>query len=273
MADASESAPNTDVLVDDDGPIRTVILNRPERMNAFSFPMRVGVEEALWDFQRNDDLRVLVLTGAGRGFCAGADLLAAADQGPKETVWEKTRDRWWYYRAFEAVEKPTICALNGSVAGGGLGLMLACDFIVANSSAKIVPGFPRVGISPDNGVGKHLPERIGYHKALLFMLRGEAITPQQALEWGMVDEVYDNEEFEDGWRRMAKQIAEVPPVTATLTKRLFRDAPSLPIHIETAYEQLLVGMAHASGEGEAAREAFRARMAADAGRQQPQQQQ
>jgi len=263
MTYATDRTPNTDVLIDDDGPIRTVILNRPERMNAFSFPMRVGVEEALWDFQRNDALRVLVITGSGRGFCAGADLLAGGDQGPKDTVWEKSRDRWWYYRAFEAVEKPTICALNGSVAGGGLGLMLACDFIVMNSAAKIVPAFPRVGISPDNAVGKHLPQRIGYHRALLFMLRGEAIPPQLALEWGLVDEVYDSDEFEVAWRRMAKQLAEVPPVTAALTKRLFRDAPNLPIHVETAYEQALVAMATASGEGDAAREAFRARTTAD----------
>lgn len=250
------SADNEDVLIEDRRGVRTVILNRPERMNAYSFAMRTGIEDALIDFHRNDDLRVLVLTGAGRGFCAGADLVDGGDLGPKDTVREMTRDRWWYYQAFEMVEKPTICALNGSVAGGGLGLMLACDFVVANAAAKIVPGFSRVGISPDNGVGKSLQRRIGYHRALLFLLLGEAMPPERALEWGMVDYVYPPEEFEAGVARLANALAAVPPVTASLTKRLLRDAPSLPIHIETSYEQLLVSLAAASGEGDAARRAF-----------------
>lgn len=249
-----------DVLIDDEGPIRTVILNRPERMNAFSFAMRVGIEDALIDFHRRDDLRVLVLTGKGRGFCAGADLVDGSDLGPKETIWEKTRDRWWYYRAFEMVEKPTVCALNGAVAGGGMGLMLACDFVVASSAAKIVPAFSRVGISPDNAVGKNLPRRIGYNRALLFLLLGEAVSAERALEWGLVDRVYDPEAFEEGVAALAGALAAVPPVTASLTKRLLREAPSLPTHLATSYEQLLVGLSTASGDGAAAREVLASRL-------------
>lgn len=254
-------ADESDVLIDDEGPVRTVILNRPERMNAFSFAMRVGIEDALIDFHRRDDLRVLVLTGNGRGFCSGADLVEGGDQGPKETTWEKTRDRWWYYRAFDMVEKPTICALNGAVAGGGMGLMLACDFVVASSAAKIVPAFSRVGISPDNAVGKNLPRRIGYNRALLFLLLGEAVSAERALEWGLVDRVYEPEAFEEGVAAMAATLAAVPSVTASLTKRLLRDAPSLPTHLVTSYEQLLVGLSSASGEGAAARAALTSRLA------------
>jgi len=128
--------------------------------------------------------------------------------------------------------------------------MLACDFVVANITAEIVPAFSRVGLSPDNNaVGKNLPRRIGYNRALLFLLLGEAVSAERALEWGLVDRVYDPEAFEEGVAASAGALAAVPPVTASLTKRLLSDAPSLPTHLATSYEQLLVGLSTASGDG------------------------
>lgn len=235
--------------------MRTLTLNRPDRLNALTLSMRAAIADAVTAFDGNDDLRVLVITGAGRGFCSGADLTG---QGEAEKVGPKqwARHRFWWHRPLDETEKPTICALNGVAAGAGLGLALSCDLIVASDAATIAPAFARLGLSPDNGVGQRLVRRTGYGQALKLLLLARTLPAAEAKALGIVDDVIPAAEFADAVSALARGFAAVPTVTAMLTKRLLRDAPQLPRDVELAYEELLLQFAAASPEAAAAREAY-----------------
>lgn len=235
--------------------VRTLTLNRPDRLNALTLTMRAAIADGVAAFDRDDDLRVLVLTGAGRGFCSGADLSGQGEvekRGPKEWA----RHRFWWHRSLDETEKPTICALNGVAAGAGLGLALSCDVIVASDAATIAPAFARLGLSPDNGVGQRLVQRTGYAQALKLLLLARTLPASEALALGIVDEVVPAAAFEDAVRALARGFAAVPMVTTMLTKRLLRDAPGLPRDVELAYEELLLQFAGASPEAAEARAAY-----------------
>ncbi|MEX2229668.1 MAG: enoyl-CoA hydratase/isomerase family protein [Dehalococcoidia bacterium] len=252
-AAGSPDAP--EILVADADGVRTLTLNRPDRLNALTLTMRAAIAEAVTAFDRDDELRVLVLTGAGRGFCSGADLSGQGEvvkQGPKEWA----RHRFWWHRPFDDTEKPTICALNGVAAGAGLGLALSCDVIVASDAATIAPATARLGLSPDNGVAQRLVRRVGYPRALKILLLARTLPAGDAHALGIVDDVVPAADFVAAVAELARAFAAVPMVTAMLTKRLLRDAPGLPREVELAYEELLLQFAAASPEAAAARAAY-----------------
>ncbi len=251
-------AESAEILVDDAEHVRTVTLNRPERLNALTLNMRREIESAVTEFGQDDNLRVLILTGAGRGFCSGTDL---RDGGvvEKRTIRERTMPRFWWHRAFDEVEKPTICALNGVAAGARLGLALSCDLIIASEDASITPAFSKLGLSPDNGVAQMLQRRVGYSRALRVLLLSSRLSAAEAAAMGLVDEVVPAAVFAESVRRLAQELTKVSPIASVLTKRLLKDAPSLPRHVELAYEELLFDVTSATPEAAAAREAWASR--------------
>ena len=247
-----------EIVVTDNEGVRLLELNRPDSLNALTDTMRRAIQEALEEFDRDDELRALVLTGRGRGFCSGADL--AANQPVTNTTRRQAKQpRFWWHMAFETTEKPTICALNGTVAGGGLGLAYSCDIVIAADSARLHPAFMRVALPADNGVAHSLVRRVGYSKALLFLLRGEPLDAQQALERGFVDEVVPGDELLPAALGLARTIAASPSVAVELTKRLLRDSATLDRRSALIEEEVFINLARATEDAAEGVAAFRER--------------
>lgn len=248
-----------EVLVDDAGAVRFVTLNRPDVLNALTDGMRSAIAATVREFDRLDHLRVLVLTGAGRGFCSGADLSprdAATPQEPKRPT-----PRFWWHLPFEETNKPTICALNGAAAGGGIGLALSCDIIVASSSARLHPAFVGLGLSPDNGVSQKIVTRIGYPQALRFFLAGQPVEAARAFEIGFVDEVVAPDQLQEHVREMAAQFADRPPVSVGLTKRLLKEALTHDRATSLVLEEAAIALARETEDAKEGALAFRERRA------------
>ncbi len=216
------------ILVDDtsDG-VRTLTLNRPERLNAVNTELADELPRALGAASRDDAVRVVVVTGAGRGFCAGLDLdpaniasMMAAQQGNRA---ERLDDLGWVGRwalALVGCDKPVIAALNGAAAGAGLGLALGADIRLMRADAVVTAGYARRALSPDAGVTYFLPRLVGASRAADLILTARNVDAAEAERIGLVSRVLPAEAFADGVRAYAALLAAGPPIALTLTKRL-----------------------------------------------------
>lgn len=250
--DQSEESP---LLVEDAEGVRTLTLNRPDRLNALTIPLRLAIQAAVEEFDEDDDLRVLLVTGAGRGFCAGSDLGGGQEPAEPQRLRDHARLRFGWHLPLDRTNKPTIAAVNGVAAGGGIGLAASCDIIVASTAASFAPAFIKIALTADNGLGQTLVRRVGYGRALKFLLEGNRLSVEDALRIGLVDEVFEEATFRESALALARGIAAQPPLTAQLTKRLLKDAPDLPRHVELAYEELMYRFSSVSPEAEAVRAA------------------
>ena len=199
--------------------IATVTLNSPDKMNAISFKMRDSLVQVIDDIGKDDSLKVVILTGAGRGFCAGADLSeftsgTRAEPSVYELLQGPPRP------AFFKLEKPVIAAINGACVGAGLSLALSCDIRIAADKAKFGAAFIKLGAPPDNGMSFWLPKIIGPAAALEFLLTGKIIIGAEAKQIGLVNQVVPGEELMKVSMEMAAQIAQYPLLGLALTKRL-----------------------------------------------------
>ena len=191
---------------DSAGDVATVMLNRPETLNSMNDDFMNDITEAFGMVAADESVRAVVLTGAGRGFCSGADLRNAAADGAEgvdaDAAGEATTDSMdnAFHPAIQAVAQcpvPTVARINGVAAGGGIGLSMSCDVAIAARSAFFVATFgPRLGIVPDLGTTWQLPMRIGRARALGMSLLGERVTADQAAEWGLVWKTVDDEELD-----------------------------------------------------------------------------
>jgi 2-(1,2-epoxy-1,2-dihydrophenyl)acetyl-CoA isomerase len=212
------------ILVDTQGGVRTLTLNRPERLNAVNNKLSTEIIQAIADASADDEVRVVVITGSGRGFCAGLDLTDYAKRdASSESRHKKLDDLGWVgHQALGIVhcDKPVIAAINGIAAGAGLALALACDMRFMSASAKVTAGYIRRGLSPDAGMTYFLPRLVGQAKAAELIYTGRDITPEEAERLGLVNGIFPEEEFQEQVMNFAKTIAEGPPVAMTLSKRL-----------------------------------------------------
>jgi len=247
-----------EIAVTDSGGVRLLELNRPDSLNALTDTMRRSIEECVREFDADDSLKALVLTGRGRGFCSGADL-ATAQPVEKLSRRHRKQPRFWWHLPFDATEKPTICALNGVAAGGGLGLALSCDIIIAGASAKLHPAFLKVALSPDNGVAQQIVRRIGYSRSLLFFLRGEPFTAEQAAAIGLVDEVVPDADLQETAMALATAVATGPSVAIELTKRLLKSANELDRKTALALEEISINLSRGTLDAAEGVAAFRER--------------
>jgi 2-(1,2-epoxy-1,2-dihydrophenyl)acetyl-CoA isomerase len=201
----------------------TIRLNRPGRANAFNFEMIAALREALEQAASDSQVRCVVLTGAGNSFCAGHDIgemLAA--QGQDISYREHLRQTYNpLILQIRRLEKPVIAAINGPVAGAGLGVALACDLRVAAETALFTVGFTGIGLVPDSAVSLLLPALIGLGRALEFTFNNQPINTVQALEWGMVNQVAPEGELEEAVEKLTTSLASGPTGAYGLTKRLF----------------------------------------------------
>jgi 2-(1,2-epoxy-1,2-dihydrophenyl)acetyl-CoA isomerase len=201
--------------------IARLTLNRPDRLNSFNVQMHGEVREALAQVAAAPDARVLVLTGAGRGFCAGQDLgdRAVAPGGQGVDLGDSI-DK--YYKplvlALRNLPMPVIAAVNGVAAGAGANIALACDLVIATRSASFVQAFSKLGLVPDSGGTWFLPRLVGNARALGLALLGDKLAAEQAAQWGLIWRCVDDGEFKESVEALAKQLAAAPTRGLASTK-------------------------------------------------------
>jgi 2-(1,2-epoxy-1,2-dihydrophenyl)acetyl-CoA isomerase len=215
-----------------------IALNRPERMNAFTAQMHVELAEALEKATTRGD-RAVLLTGTGRGFCAGQDLgernPAAMDAPPD--LGETVRTYWApLVRRIKALDCPVICAVNGVAAGAGSSLALACDIVLAASSARFIQSFGKVGLIPDTGGSWHLPHLVGPARAKGLSLLCEPLSAAQAEDWGLIWRALPDEDLMPTAREMAARLAQGPTLGFAETKKAIDLAATQDLDAHLEYE-------------------------------------
>jgi 2-(1,2-epoxy-1,2-dihydrophenyl)acetyl-CoA isomerase len=213
-----------DLILERDGHVAILTLNRPEKMNAISLEMRETIPRALQEIQEDDNLRAVIITGAGRGFCSGADVavLAARTAGQQADTSRKTLLALVgnFILGFEKINKPVIAAINGVAAGIGLTLTLYCDVRIASSNARFSTIWVKRGLIADGGATLLLPLTVGLEKALELCFTGEVIDAREAERIRLVSRVVPAEELMIRAKELAQKIAAGPPVSVELAKRV-----------------------------------------------------
>ena len=204
-----------EVEVYDDGVV-VCTLNRPDRLNAFDGQMRQVIRRLLGEVSSDDEARVFVMTGAGRAFCSGADLTAEDRRGWPIRTHEPMFG--WCSDLLE-MPKPTICALNGLAAGGGLGLSLLFDIRICSSEARLLPIWMKRAIHPDDLITWTLPRLVGYSRALEWLYEAEEIPVSVALQAGMINHVVDPDEVLARTMELAHRLAAGPTAHHAMTKQ------------------------------------------------------
>lgn len=228
---------STDVLYEEQGAVAVLTLNRPASLNSFTRSMHRALWSALDRVEGNKAIRALVLTGAGRGFCAGADLSEfdfadgpdlekRADPGPViDQAFNPTT------RRLTQVRVPTVCAVNGVAAGAGASVAMACDVTIAAPTASFIQAFSKIGLVPDSGGTWFLPQRVGLARAMALCLTGDKLSATDAKAMGMIWDVQDD--ALGAAKAMAERLAAMPTRALVATRHLLRGA-----HTHTLDEQL-----------------------------------
>jgi 2-(1,2-epoxy-1,2-dihydrophenyl)acetyl-CoA isomerase len=224
-----------EVLTRRDGAVLTLTLNRPEVYNAFNGHLHRALLAALEGEAADPAIRAVVITGAGKGFCAGQDVKEfRALEGPIEETLEATYHR--NVRAIRSLPKPVIAVVNGAAAGAGLSLACACDVRVASDAATFVPGFVGLGLVPDAGGTWFLHRLLGPARAFEWACTNRRLTADEALAWGLVSEVVPAAELPARGAELAARWAALPTLAVAGTKRLFEHAQGASLDEQLALE-------------------------------------
>jgi 2-(1,2-epoxy-1,2-dihydrophenyl)acetyl-CoA isomerase len=209
------------ILFEQSDGVARLTLNRPDRLNSFNVDMHTEVRDALTRARDDASCRVLVITGAGRGFCAGQDLSdrAVAPAGAKTDLGESIELRYKpLVLALRAMPKPVIAAVNGVAAGAGANIALACDLVIAARSASFIQSFSKLGLVPDSGGTWNLPRLVGQARAIGLALLGDKLSAAQAAEWGLIWRCVDDAELSTVVDQLARQLAVAPTRGLARTK-------------------------------------------------------
>ena len=245
------------------GGVRTITLNRPERLNAVNPRLADELPVAIDEAARDDTVRVVVITGAGRGFCAGLDL-GEPPKLPDENLRARLDPLAWVGRwvvAATGCEKPLIAAINGPAAGAGFGLALAADIRLVARDARVTAGYVRRGLSPDAGVSYLLPRLIGLSRASEILLSGRDVDADEAVRIGIAAAAFEDAGFADEVTRYAERLAAGPPIAFALTKRLLASTFDASLEEQLARELVAIKTCFASQDVAEAMRAFNERRA------------
>jgi 2-(1,2-epoxy-1,2-dihydrophenyl)acetyl-CoA isomerase len=234
-----------EVEVTRDGPVQTITLNRPEVFNAFNRALHAGLRDAFKD-ARDPEVRAVVVTGAGRGFCAGQDLKEFSEPGDISEALRAT-----YHPnvlAIRALEKPVIAAVNGACAGAGLSFACACDIRIASDAASFVPGFIGIGLVPDAGGTYFLHRLLAAPRAFEWMTSNRKLTAAEAHAWGLVSEVVEADALAGRAAELAAFYASLPTRAIGMTKRLFDHADTATLDEQLELEAQLQSVAAQSDD-------------------------
>lgn len=231
------------VRVEVEGGVHRVTLNRPEVMNALNRELRRELTAALL---AGHSARVIVLSGAGRGFCSGQDLGDAT--GLDDAGFERTLNEEYVpmIRAITEAPVPVIAAVNGVAAGAGANLALACDLVIACESAVFLQAFTRIGLIPDAGGTSFLPRRVGLQRAMGAALLAEPVSARQAADWGMIWEAVADDQFASVVSARAAKLAAGPTGAYAALKQALRGAFDQSLEAQLAVEARLQGACGAS---------------------------
>jgi 2-(1,2-epoxy-1,2-dihydrophenyl)acetyl-CoA isomerase len=245
------------ILVEVSEGVMKITLNRPDVLNSFNLEMAQELHNALDVARAEKSVRALLLTGAGRGFCAGQDLSAVPMEGAgKLDLGAIVRQT--YNPVIQAIRKldmPVICAVNGVAAGAGANLAIACDIVIAAEGASFIQSFSKIGLIPDTAGTFFLPRAIGLPMAMALMMTGEKITASRAAELGMIYRVVPNADLETEALKLATTLAQMPTKGLALTKRALNASMTNDLDKQLELEEQLqreAGRTHDFDEGVAA---------------------
>jgi 2-(1,2-epoxy-1,2-dihydrophenyl)acetyl-CoA isomerase len=230
--------------------VRTITLNRPERLNAVNPRLADELPPAIDEAARDDSVRVVVITGAGRGFCSGLDL-SEPPRLPDSDLRARLDPLAWVGRwvlAASQCEKPLIAAVNGAAAGAGFGLSLAADIRLHARGARVSAGYVRRGLSPDAGVSYFLPRIVGGSRAMEILLSGRDIDAEEAERIGLATAVYDDASFAEQVAVYAERLAAGPPIAFALTKRLVHSSFEVTLATQLVRELASIKTCFASAD-------------------------
>ena len=223
--------------------VAVITLNAPERMNTISGPMLNALTRRLLQANEDPAVRCVILTGSGRAFCAGLDLRQNRPEGGISAAsLPTTLDlRNTPPTVLQAMDKPTICAVNGGAAGYGMDTALGCDIRIMGQSAKLAAAFVKRGVVPESGGTWFLPRMIGWAKATELIFTGRTLSAQESLDWGLANLVVPDAELMDRAHAMAQEIAANAPLAVQAAKRMMRMGlnETFPDHVHHVYLQLL----------------------------------
>jgi 2-(1,2-epoxy-1,2-dihydrophenyl)acetyl-CoA isomerase len=248
----------TQIKFETAGAIATITLNRPDKLNCFTQVMIQEVRHALDIVKAKDSgLRCLVVTGAGRGFCSGQDLVEAMQiGGGKPDLGEVVEKSYTpMIKTMRELEMPVLGVVNGVAAGAGAGFALACDIVIAARSSSFLLPFAKIGLAADGGATWTLPRLVGHARALGMTMLGEAIPAEQAEAWGMIWKVYDDAVLPGAAQAMAEKLASQPTLALALSKQLLQASTTNTLDAQLAMEgkfQTVAGFSEDFYEGVAA---------------------
>jgi 2-(1,2-epoxy-1,2-dihydrophenyl)acetyl-CoA isomerase len=241
------------LLTDVDAGVVTLTLNRPDALNALDSELRTQLLAALKDAARNPEARAVLLTGAGRGFCSGADLRGGSDERDFRAVLRREYNP--LITAIRTLPKPVIAAVNGVAAGAGFSLAMAADLVVAATEARFIPAFARIGLVPDSGLARTLVRAVGRHRAFEILMGELQVSAEEAHRLGLVAATVPGDTLMATASDLARRLAAGPTTGIGLTKRLLdaaEDATLAEALENEAALQALAGRTDDHAEGVAA---------------------
>ncbi len=207
------------ILFSVEGGLATITLNRPDKLNSFNREMALLLQQKLDECASQPAIRCVLITGAGKGFCAGQDLAEVVD--PNGPGMQRILSEHYnpIITRIRNLPKPVVAAVNGVAAGAGANIALACDIVVAAESASFIQAFSKIGLIPDSGGTYMLPRLIGWQKANAVMMLGDKIPATQAEQWGMIYKVFSNEDFGPESKKIAQTLSQMPTKGLAYTKQ------------------------------------------------------
>jgi enoyl-CoA hydratase/carnithine racemase len=250
-----------DIIYTKENGIATMTLNRPERMNAFSPEMSDSMYRVVEDVSADNEVSVLIITGAGRAFCTGAEVRSLANgtfrpRNQEQSPGNQNMRRLSIHVLMQRCEKPIIASINGTAAGAGLDLALACDIRIASDQARFAELFIRRGIFPVGGGTYFLPRLVGIDKACQLIWTGDMIDAEEAGRIGLVTMVVPHEELEMATGELAEKIAKAAPLVIRRTKRAIYEGLQMNLESHMAYIQPLTREIHQSEDFKEGTRAF-----------------
>jgi 2-(1,2-epoxy-1,2-dihydrophenyl)acetyl-CoA isomerase len=223
-----------------EGGVATLMLNRPKALNSFTMEMHAEVRQAMTVVSNDAAIRCLVITGAGRGFCAGQDLgdrAVSGNDAPPDLGDSVEKNYNPLIRSIMNLPKPVICAVNGVAAGAGSSIALACDIVLAARSASFIQVFCKIGLIPDSGGTWNLPRAVGLARAKGLAMLGDRLDAETAEQWGLIWKCIDDEQLQHEAQKMAQHFATHPTRALGLIKNLMNDSGSNTLYEQTELEK------------------------------------
>src|SRR5919108_607058 len=234
MGKTSNSMDFENVIVKKDGPIAIITLNRPEQLNALSYGLVKDLSLAMQAFDRDDEVRVMIVTGGEKVFAAGADIKEMADRSPFD---ERIQERLAYRDRINAISKPVIAAVSGFALGGGCELAMSCDIIIASETARFGQPEVNLGIIPGSGGTQRLTHIVGKHRAMEMVLTGEFMSAAEAERFGLVNKVVPAELVLEEAKAIAKKIAAKPVLAIKAAKEAVSKSANAPLDEGLEFER------------------------------------